>query len=98
MSFSQINISKLVYLVFMNKINPDSHNRICDVVKDNDSKVGNRMLPSGFFSFILFKRIFRDPVIRSTLFSTHNDFIPHSERTLLYQPHFNRTSAETEQF
>ena len=28
--------------------------------------------------------IFRDPLIRSTLFSTHADFIVYSERTLLY--------------
>ncbi len=30
------------------------------------------------------KGIFRDPLIRSTLFSTHTDFIVYSERTLLY--------------
>ncbi len=30
------------------------------------------------------KGIFRDPLIRSTLFSTQTDFIVYSERTLLY--------------
>ena len=44
------------------------------------------------------KGIFRDPQIRSTLFSTDTDFIAYSERTLLYKPHFNRTSAGIEQF
>ena len=30
--------------------------------------------------------------------STHTDFIVYSERILLYLPHLNRTSAETERF
>ena len=30
------------------------------------------------------KVIFRDPLIRSTLCSTHTDFLAYSERTLLY--------------
>ncbi len=36
------------------------------------------------FTAFYLKRIFRDPLIRSTFFSTHTDFIVYSERTLLY--------------
>ena len=44
-----------------------------------------------FDTYCSVKGIFRDPVIRSKLFSTHTDFIAHSERTLLY---YNLTSME----